>query len=476
MRVSTTIVNSNWIILLVAGIIWVVSNHLFHFDGLYGQDSYEYLRYSEALYQFFAHGIDPGDYFWPLYYPIVGGLLSFLLKPEVALQLISIFSFLITAKYLVKTIDLLYANPKVASLFIVLFFILSPTVFRLSLLVMSDMLTMLFIVLCYYNALVYFKKEAVSNIVCCVLFGVSALMTRYAAFVVLLPLGTYLLYFILITKERRKHLPLLVLIALLLFVPHIVIRSQNAIAFLGHDWLKEWSVKHFFKNEFHSGDGFSHYFLPNILYAFSAVFDPRYFFIGIFLIIPFFKTNNRVKFSGLIVTAFVLYGVFLAGIPYQNNRYLFLSFPIVLVVLFPYFNWIMERLQTKTLKRILIFTVVLIQMVLCVLSVKPILERNRFEREIALQMIPHQNNTLYSFDVDVALQGRKLQFNYQNLWVKKHTSFEENGLVLFHPTQFENKWKGHQLMQNWRFLQQHYSLKTINSFADGWILYKISKR
>lgn len=153
-----------------------------------------------------------------------------------------------------------------------------------------------------------------------------------------------------------------------------------------------------------------------------------------------------------------------------------MSFPIVLVVLFQYFNWIMERLQTKTQKWILIFTMVLIQMVLCALSVKPILERNRFEREIALQMIPHQNNTLYSFDVDVALQGRKLQFNYQNLWVKKRTSFEENALVLFHPKQFESKWKDHQLMQNWRFLQQHYNLKAINRFADGWTLYKISKR
>lgn len=476
MKIGVNILSSNLFLILITIVIWSLSNFVLDFDGLYGQDAYEYLRYTKALHLFLNNGTNPGDYFWPLYYPIFGAVLSFLLKPAVSLQVISIFSFLITGKYLIKIIDLLYPKNKTVSLYILLFFILSPIAFRLSLLVMSDMLTVAFIVLCYYNALSYLKKESVLNILLAIIFGVSAVMTRYAAFVILFPLGIYVLFFILKAKQRLKQLPLLLLMGLLLILPHLIVRNQNSMAFLGHNWLKEWSVFNFFSSGFNGDDGFCQYLLPNIAYAFSAVFDPRYFFMGVFLIIPFFKIKNNPKLLWLLVSAFMLYGFFLAGIPYQNNRYLFLSFPILLVVLFPYFNWIMELFKNKKLKNFLVFGVVMLQLFLCFLALKPMLERNSFERKVASQISPYQNNTLYSFDIDIALQGRDLKFKYQNLWAEKYTSFEENALVLFHPKQFESKWKGRNPMLNWHFLEQNYNLKIISRFPEGWTLYKISRK
>ncbi|MFN3967662.1 hypothetical protein, partial [Flavobacterium sp.] len=476
MRIGTNILSAPLFLIIIAFVIWSLSNFVLDFDGLYGQDAYEYLRYTNALHAFLSNGTNPGDYFWPLYYPVFGAILGFVLKPAISLQAISIFSFLITVKYLIKIIGLLYPKSKTASLYILLFFFLSPIAFRLSLVVMSDMLTVAFIVLCYYNSLLYLKKETVLNLVLALLFGVSAVMTRYVAFVVLFPLGISVLFFIMKAKERLKHLPLLLLIALLLILPHLIVRNQNSIAFLGHNWLKEWSVFNFFQSAFNADDGLSHYFLPNILYAFSAAFDPRYFFAGVFLIIPFFKVKNRAKFLWLFVSAFMLYGFFLAGIPYQNNRYLFLSFPILLVVLFPYFNWILELIRNKKLKNSMISLVVILQMILCFLALKPMLERNSFERKVATQIRPYQNNTLYSFDIDIALQGRDLKFNYQNLWTKKYNKFEENALVLFHPNKFESKWKGQNLMLNWEFLKRNYNLKIISHFPDGWKLYKITAK
>ena len=39
---------------------------LYGFDGAFGQDPYEYLRYTDALKNWMVNGTHPGDYFWPI--------------------------------------------------------------------------------------------------------------------------------------------------------------------------------------------------------------------------------------------------------------------------------------------------------------------------------------------------------------------------------------------------------------------------
>lgn len=58
-------------------VLFILIHLILDFDGLYGQDSYEYLRYTKALHFYFKTGIPPGDYFWPLFYPIIGSIFSF---------------------------------------------------------------------------------------------------------------------------------------------------------------------------------------------------------------------------------------------------------------------------------------------------------------------------------------------------------------------------------------------------------------
>jgi len=102
-------------------------------------------------------------------------------------------------------------------------------------------------------------------------------MTRYAAFVVLLPLGSYILFTVMKGKEKWKYLPLAVTIGFCSDITSSHHKKSKYHCFLGHNWLKEWTFLNFFKSAFHSGDGINQYVLPNIFYAFSAVFDPRYF-------------------------------------------------------------------------------------------------------------------------------------------------------------------------------------------------------
>lgn len=457
-------------------IILIIVRLIFNFDGLYGQDSYEYLRYTNALNNFYLTGNNPGDYFWPLYYPILASLLSFFIKSDLALQFISIASLIITSLYIFKTIVLLNEHKKHIPFYVFAFFSLSPIVFKLGVSNMSDMLSTLFIISFFYNGLVYNKKNKVSNLYYVLIFGISAIMTRYAAFVVISPFGLYLIYLFIKRKENLKHVFAFIFIACLLLLPHFIIRQHNTTEFLNHNWLKDWSVTNFYKNSFTTVDGTSYNLLPNILYAFSSLFHPSYFLFG-FLFFPFFIKANRITIEiKILILSFITYGLFLAGIPFQNNRFLLLSFPLILIILFSGFNFAFEKFSNLFTKKAILVIVVIIQVTLCYFSLKPILERNHLEQEITTKLENYQNKTLYSFDVDIALQGRGLDFDYKNLWIEEYKTFQNGALILFHPTKFEKQWKGKNPIVNWNSLQNNYNLKVIRNLPEGWILYEIISR
>lgn len=91
-------------------------------------------------------------------------------------------------------------------------------------------------------------------------------------------------------------------------------------------------------------------------------------------------------------------------------------------------------------------------------------------------MKPYQNNVLYSFDLDVALKGRNLKFDFKNMWLKNYSNFETNSLVLFNKDKFKVQWKDKNPMNNWNLMEQNYELKVLESLDDGWVLYKITSK
>ncbi len=466
-------IKNSSLFLVVLTIVWVVFRFFFDFDGLYGQDGYEYLRYTKALNLYFKTGTFPGDYFWPLYYPIAGAILSFLLKPVIALQLVSFISYLIVILYSFKIIKLIYPQNRNARIFCMLFLGLSPYMLRLSLSVMSDMLSTAFVVLCFYNGLLYFKTSSLKSLYLVVIFGLSAIMTRYATFVVLLPLGLYTLYIYISRKEHFKHLPFFILIGALLLFPHYLIRYENTTEFLQHDWLKSWSITNFYKRSFTTPDGTNSNFLPNIIYAFSSLFHPRYLFSGI-LFFPFlFKNFLKERAVILLIISFLGYSLFLSGIPFQNSRFLALSFPLLLIILYPSFQLLVDKFLSLKICIVAGIITFILQLLLCYLALKPAQERNHLEKEIAQELMPYQNVVLYSFDIDVALQGRGLHFEYQNLWQQEYTTVHENSLLLFNPQKFSQQWNGKNPMKNWNFISTNYHLQVLEELPEGWKLYKI---
>lgn len=462
-------------------VAFLVLYFAYGFDGLYGQDGYEYVRYAQALRDYLISGEAPGDYFWPLYYPILGTLGGFVTQDVgISLLLVSVLSLSLSGLYILKIIEIIFPetgqNSFKKAAFILLFFALSPYIFRHGMVVMSDMLTVLFIVLTVFN---YVKYKQTANLLFfygIAIFSVSAVMTRYASFVIVVPFIIASSVAFLKQKKNFLHFFFLAGTVVFLLSPHFFIREQNASQFLQHPWLQDWSVFNFFKSNFSSVDGSHQYSLVNILYGFSNFFDPRFFALG-FIFIPFvFLKKFTFINKAVFVWSFLLYALFLAGIPFQNNRFLVLSFPLIIILCFPVFVYFSELKSLKKSFNFILLGVFLLQLFLISRTMESIINRNTFEKEIVSQLESFQNNTLYSFDVDIALQGRNLQFDYKNMWKQKYENPTQGSLVLFHPSKFIDQWKDKNPILNWQFFNQKYDLKLIKQCSQGWQLYKIEHK
>src|SRR5687767_1489738 len=156
------IIASSEISLIVFVLLFFVIVRLgFGFNGLYGQDAHEYLRFGKAVYQFFLTGTNPGDYIWPVNFPLYGALLSLLLRNvNFSMQVLSVCSFIGIILYTSKIIKLIFVGDEGRrSLFLWCFLLLSPLVLRASILIMSDVLCMFFIVGAFFH---FFKFKKTS--------------------------------------------------------------------------------------------------------------------------------------------------------------------------------------------------------------------------------------------------------------------------------------------------------------------------
>lgn len=451
---------------------WIICYFGLQFDGLYGQDAYEYLRYTEALQNHFTTGINPGDYFWGVYYPLLGSLLSFIVgNSALALQFISCFSLLVSFLYLNKIIELIYKE-KTNQYITFLFFCMSPIILIHSFLVMSDMLTCALLLVSIYYFFSYLSYSKKSSFLFGVVFCLIAILTRYAVAVILFPICVVVLFQLI----KRRHfilvaysIPLIITFSL----PHVLVKSQNSLNFLSHSWLTSWDILNLFKSHFITVDGENSNNCINLIYVFFQIVHPAFFVFGIPLIIYYLKKRKFIltKYQKILLIAIVLYAFFLGGIPFQNKRFLIQSFPLLLLLIYPY----LQKIILKLKKQYFVFSILFfIQITLAIYVGKQYYDRNLLEKTIVNVMKPYQNKTLYVFDIDVAMQGRGLPFNYKNLFSDKYFKFEKDALVLINEKQLEKQWKGKNPLINWENIQKKCVLVKLNTSDKNWSLYKIS--
>lgn len=462
-----------WIVLLP--ILILVGLRLLGFDGMVGQDSYAYVDYGNEIKQSIINLKHPGDFRWPEGYSLLGALLSFLgLSVGLSLQLISSLSLSFSLLFVNKIIKELYPNvePKTIFIYLILFGILAPYYLRNGMLTMSDILACCLIIMALYYGVRYSVSKQLKHLVYFVIAASYSAFVRYPTVLVLLPVSLYVLYKWI--KEIRKPQHLLVLIIPFgVFLLHHYF-EQNSVAFLKHEAIVNWSFSNYFSSTFHTNQGTFNYLLPNIVYVFYPIAHYGFILLGILFVLWGIKDKQiNHLYIQLCIWGYLTYALFMAGIDTQNPRHLLLLHPLVLIICFYGFNKTYHFSLIHKFRKVLNPLVFVFQLLIVIMAFKTIFLRNQLEQDILEKISSYEGQTLYSFDIDIALKSRGANFVFHNLWEKDYSSFEKNSLILFNEERTKKQWKGENPMINWNRLKNDYHLREVEQFKNNWKLYRI---
>jgi len=467
------------ILLIIPLFILLILRFVFHFDGLFGQDAYEYERYARELNDYYISGNKPAEMYWPVNYSWLGSVLIHLFpQPGFALQLISAIGLSFAGYFSIKLICLLNkinVNSVFPYVVVILFF--SPYVFRNSFAAMPDVMTAALITAAIYYSVLFYKSSIPGYyFIFCLLFA-FAFFTKYASAVILITPFVY--GFILFFKWKPAYLFLIPLLFFMAVLPELFLKKEiTGFTEMLPDL--QWSFINFFKNSFTTQEGSSDYLLPGIVYAFENIFHPGFIFAGAFLIIiPVIKrkqiivTKEQLVF---LIVPVILFALFLGGIPRQNDRFLIPSFPLIVILFFSAWQIFLAGIKKLSFRISIIVFCLLMNITLTIYAFKGIYSRNQFEQNAAKDIIESENKLIYTFEADVALKARGYHGYIINLWGLDIHSYSVGALVLINEKNIESQWKSRRPEKNLFILKQNYQLELINKYSGDWKLYKIKRR
>ncbi|MEL7424938.1 MAG: hypothetical protein AAFN81_18270 [Bacteroidota bacterium] len=444
------------------------------FAGLYGQDAHEYLRYTKSLQAWLGGGGHPGEFFWPLSYPIFGALLSSLSPFSTAnsLQVISLLAHLSASLLLIRLLRAQQA--RTGFYWVILAYFLSPYALRSGFLVMSDALSVLGVVGCYFFYLKPRGAGAQLRLIGLFCSAALAISTRYVAF--LLVAGPVLHQFVFMLQRKNwQALLISIFTSLVLCLPHFILRWEQPFGFLQHQFMGNWSFSNSWQNQFTSPTGQFQYRFPNLVYSFFHWFHPAFLLLGLVFLPLVRYWWPKTMPQRVLLLSLIGYSIFLAGIPFQNQRFLLPALPLVVILLYPAVEKLVSyrnRLP-NWMSPVILLSVGLLQMGLFAYTLQPLIATNQVEQQLAERLQHYPDHQLYTFYYDLALQTYDVPQPIVNIWQAREVTCQKDALVLFHPTQFNEQWQGHQLMQNWTKLQEDCGLEVLETMPQGWMLYRI---
>jgi hypothetical protein len=448
------------------------------FNGLYGQDGYEYYQYAAGLKKYMLSGIKPADIFHPMFYSLTGALLSLSgLNITICLQLVSMLSLCLGFFYLTSILRLLNEKSKYITQYALVFYILSPYLLRFSLLIMSDMLAMFFCMAAVYHILNYKKRSATIDFILSSIFIFSAILTRTPTAGLLLIPACLLLY-LAITRSDIKSISVSALFVFILLAPEYLLRGR-LLFFNGNDgvYLKYldsfpvWSFSNLFASRFNSVNGFQSYSLPNIIADLALFYHPAYCFAAPLLLI----FARRVQFRGIYLIIFIsilFYSFFLAGFDSQNKRFLVIAVPLTLIWLYPAFEKATTYTKNKKQYYYLISSIIVAQLILAASTFNKVYRLNLSDRQLTSEVAYYPNKTVYTFGLDGALRYYGTNNKIISLWGATLHKVEPDALVLLNLEQLNTQFNESLPGINLRFIKNHSELTELHHWSSGWILFK----
>lgn len=334
----------------------------YRFDGLYGQDAFEYFKYGRELWQTQGRVPLPGRVYWPLGYPYLMAL-SFLVTGVRPLggQLVSLLAgsavvplTVLLARDLLVRSGLERAAALRAGRVAGVLALVCGQLVQSSLVVMSDAPGVFWATL---SAWALVRAEGTRRPPWLVLAACAlavAVMTRWENGLLILPWSLYWLFDLRGSFSRTGHVPAQagkalssapqtmasVAIALaaagLVLVPQAVQSIADPGSSVGHAWLQGWSLANALLRDFVNADGIFHYRWPVALAYAQPAFHPFFLFpiftpallIGLWILWRGATVWRRLVGAALLLIGWPLAQyTFLAGIPYENARFGLAFFP-----------------------------------------------------------------------------------------------------------------------------------------------------
>lgn len=454
------------------------------FNGLYGQDAHEYLHLSRAYYGYLFGqpyvATDYGDSEFAVGYPLAAALLRLVFQNDiVCLQLVSWVAAGISVFYFDRLLRLLTPGARRQSRWFCtgILLVLSPYFVRSGLTSMSDMLGLALTLAAFYYGIRRLEFERGKDAVWAAFFCALAVITRFSAAPLLLPLAISVAW----SLASRRHWQWSMAAGLAGFIgllPHILLKMNVPQSALGHSLLQEWSLLHLFHSSFTTVNGTVDYGWPNGLYILFPLIHPGFFLLLGLLFLLVKRTDFQLPVKRLLLVCLPVHLIFLGGIPHQNLRYLLLDYVLILLLLFPawdrFISYGFHFLNKRWMHWALGFFVVL-QVFSIVKILKPTLQRNKLERHIAetLQQTIPSGATLYAFDLDVSLKSYVPDLKHQNLWEKRYLEFPKGSYILFNEARLRPQWQGQNPILNWDYAREHYDLQEIKILPEGWGLFEV---
>lgn len=442
------------------------------FDGLFGQDPYAYLGLGKSLSLYFQ-GAGPKPFsHYPAGFAVVPALFSLLGVPILwafrLLVLLSGFGILYVLRCFLRDLYPFETFRRTVFLCLVA---LAPALVKGSLVVLSDV-PAAFLVLSSVWFLYRFSIDQHSeNLVLGALS--SALAWTFRNGVLPLSLLSALALLFLGFRAGKPVFAVLALISGLSLA--FSIRSLAGMPELGdHPYSTAWSLANFVAPSFQTADGLRQNEWPNLLF-FSSVFWHRAFLLpGSLLCLAAIWTGAwRRPLLAVLALVCGVYILFLAGLPVQNQRYLLLIYPFVVLLLFPGFLWCWEQLRERKWALIPALLVFPAQGLLAARALVKPLDFNALERQLATELQVYHSKTIYAFSVDIALRERLPQVRWMSLWEKEYVDFPSGSYLLFNEAEFSKEWKGMNPMKNVERLKSSARLQVLKTWPSGWTLYAI---
>lgn len=464
-------------------ILFAAVRIFFQFNGLFGQDSYEYVKLERGITGHFLHGEFIPYSVFPIGYALISSVFSFLFSDDVLMmQLISLFSLFVACIYMHKLLVSVFNTEKQVSLFLFLFFLLSPYVLRFGMLVMSDMLCIAVYFIFLFHVFEFLKYGKIQTLIVLSIAASCCVFIRYASVVALL-IPCIFVFIQIIKQKKFVQLLIPVIIFLLISLPEYFLRnrfifwdiSESQSGFAYFYVPQQWNISNIFKNEFHNLDGLQQYKLPNIVFVFQNLVHPAFIFIGIILLFFIRKSDFQKKEMRISLSIFIFYALFAACYPYQSNRYLLFTFPLVLLFYYPSFTRLYAFYKIpQYIQYAAIVLCVGIQIFLFVYSSQTIYQLNKTEKDISETIREnYAGKNIYTFSIDGALNTYHVDYHFYDMYRNTFNSIQPNSLLLFNEDAFAVQFAELNPMLNYNFIKSNYDLQLVEEFNDGWKMYEI---